>query len=503
MIYPWVAMLDPRTETDPDRLRQMAVLLEQENGRLHTELKRLAKKVADLEGANAQQVIDGVLTKLPESSKSRRNKSERRRRQRRPTKNEKKKRTEFGNRPQPELDIEEVELKLEGEACTCESCGKPLQAMAGQSEDAEYVDVVERRFVLKRIHRQKYRKSCECEQPIVTAPQPAEPETLGGRYSIAFAASVATEKYQNHMPLRRQQRKMAGEGLEVTAQSLFACLWALCHRVSATYDALQHEVKRATTVHIDETGWPALNAADETRQLWGMTSEHGAYYRLLDNRSHEGAKLMLGDYSGIVLSDGLKVYDKASRESDWSQAGCWAHARRYLVECEPNFPEVTEPLDWIDELFRIEREVDEAPNEERLAIRTRRRDQESRPIANKLKVWLFAARPPAGTDLHTAVHYILGQWDKLAVFLDEPAVPMSNNAAERALRAGVIGRKNYNGTRSKRGELVTATLYSLIETARICGLKPGDYLVAVAKHDLLHPGEPLLPADYLRRSQPA
>ncbi len=73
----------------------------------------------------------------------------------------------------------------------------------------------------------------------------------------------------------------------------------------------------------------------------------------------------------------------------------------------------------------------------------------------------------------------------------------SNNAAERALRSGVIGRKNFNGTRSKRGEIVTATLYSLLESARIAGISPRDYLVAVATHDIPHPGKPLLPVDYL------
>jgi len=75
---------------------------------------------------------------------------------------------------------------------------------------------------------------------------------------------------------------------------------------------------------------------------------------------------------------------------------------------------------------------------------------------------------------------------------------MTNNWAERELRAGVIGRKNYNGTRSPRGELVAANLYSIIGTAMIWGIDPADYLEAIVRHERENPGSPLLPADYQR-----
>lgn len=300
-------------------------------------------------------------------------------------------------------------------------------------------------------------------------------------------------------------------GLELSANVLFSCLWALASRVSATYEAIQSDVLTAKAVHIDETGWPALNAKEEVRQLWGLTSEQGAYFRLLSNRSHEGAATMLRDYDGWVLSDGLKVYDKAGRLYGYNVAGCWSHGRRYFFNCEADFPEVTEVLDWMDELFRIEREiVEDAPNTQFLAYRQAERDTRSRPLVEKIERWVMECRPPPGTKLKKAVNYLRGQFPKLKRFLNHPEIPLSNNLAEQILRSGVIGRKNYQGTRSKRGEIVVCMMYTVLETARIRGINGREYLEAIARHDLAEderekntPADefvrtPLLPADFIR-----
>jgi hypothetical protein len=78
---------------------------------------------------------------------------------------------------------------------------------------------------------------------------------------------------------------------------------------------------------------------------------------------------------------------------------------------------------------------------------------------------------------------------------------MTNNDAERALRAGVIGRKNFNGTRSRRGEVMTGMMYTLCSTAKIWGINPAEYIEAVVRHELANPGIPLLPHDYLNQRE--
>ncbi len=85
----------------------------------------------------------------------------------------------------------------------------------------------------------------------------------------------------------------------------------------------------------------------------------------------------------------------------------------------------------------------------------------------------------------------------LTLFLDDPAVPLDNNGTERALRGVVLGRKNHYGSRSERGTKVAALFYSLIDTAKLCGVEPRDYLLQAAKIAIEVPGTVLLPHDLL------
>ena len=74
--------------------------------------------------------------------------------------------------------------------------------------------------------------------------------------------------------------------------------------------------------------------------------------------------------------------------------------------------------------------------------------------------------------LGKAIEYMLNLWGGLTIFLDDPRVPLDNNAAERALRSVVVGRKNHCGSRSKRGTQVAALFYTLLETAKLSKVDP-------------------------------
>ncbi len=86
-----------------------------------------------------------------------------------------------------------------------------------------------------------------------------------------------------------------------------------------------------------------------------------------------------------------------------------------------------------------------------------------------------------------------GMWETgLLRFLDDPNVPIDNNATERCLRGVVIGRKNHYGSRSERGTQVAALFYTLIESAKLAGVGPHTYL-RVATHAALRDGAVLFP----------
>ena len=94
-----------------------------------------------------------------------------------------------------------------------------------------------------------------------------------------------------------------------------------------------------------------------------------------------------------------------------------------------------------------------------------------------------------------ALNYMLKLWSGLTVFLDNPDVPLDNNAAERALRGVVVGRKNHYGSRSKRGTEVAALFYTMMETAKLSGIDARTYLRQAATRAIKKPGTVTLPSD--------
>ncbi len=114
--------------------------------------------------------------------------------------------------------------------------------------------------------------------------------------------------------------------------------------------------------------------------------------------------------------------------------------------------------------------------DELLAQRRRLRDERSRSIVGEIQTWALAQRALPESSLGKAIGYLLGLWRGLTRFLDDPRIPLDNNRTERGLRGVVLGRKNHYGSRSRRGLDVAALFYSLIESAKVCGVEPKAYL---------------------------
>ncbi|MDB4991427.1 MAG: hypothetical protein JWN04_6605 [Myxococcaceae bacterium] len=145
------------------------------------------------------------------------------------------------------------------------------------------------------------------------------------------------------------------------------------------------------------------------------------------------------------------------------------HARRPLVEAEESYPEASEALDLIGELFVIERDLpdwqcitDERLQAQALALIRETRQARSKPLVEALAAWAKAQRALKGSKLGDAITYLHNQWEGLVRFLEEPRVPLSNNSAERSLRGPVVGRKNFAECKSVRGTEVASVLYTLL-----------------------------------------
>jgi len=397
-----------------------------------------------------------------------------------------------GPRPQLELPIIEKLHELPETDRGCPVCGGTLSEMSGQCEEAEEVTVVERRFVLVMHMRKKYR--CRCNACVVTAPGPPKLQP-GARYSPEFAVEVAASKYLDHMPLERQARIMRREGLSVDSQTLWDQLNVLSHHLRPIYDALGAQVLASPLLHADETYWRLMNGNLPKRWwVWGLSTPETAFYKILDNRSKKSAEIVLNGYHGTVVVDGYGVYGALARAGPgFKLVHCWAHVRRKFHDIEEHFPtESKVMLDLIRELYAVEKAAGDD-----LALRGRLRGERSRETIDHIHTWACEQTPLPKSGLGRAISYMLKLWPGLIVFLDDPVVPLDNNAIERGLRGIVVGRKNHYGSKSRRGIEVAAILYSLFESAKLCGVEPKAYVLKAMLAAIANPGTVTLPQESL------
>jgi hypothetical protein len=121
------------------------------------------------------------------------------------------------------------------------------------------------------------------------------------------------------------------------------------------------------------------------------------------------------------------------------------------------------------------------------------RAEQAAAIVAELRGWAHRQRALPESSLGKAIAYMVGPWPGLTRFLEDPRVPLDNNATERGLRGVIVGRKNHYGSRSQRGTEVAALFYSLIESAKLCGVEPTAYLLRAVRAALTTPGTATLP----------
>jgi transposase len=409
-----------------------------------------------------------------------------------------------GPKEQPLLPISTVTHTLPEDQRTCPVCQGQLEPMGEQTEDSEEITVIEASYQVVTHRRQKYR--CRCNASVVTAPGPLK-LTPGGRYSPEFAVHVAESKYLDHLPLERQARAMGRKGLDVDSQTLWDQLGALARHLTPTYEALCRRVLASDVVFMDETHWRLMDADGSHRWwTWCVASEDAAAYWIRGQRSRDAAEAVLGGYRGVLMSDGYAVYEALARGSPTvTSVHCWAHVRRKFIEAESSFPEECQrAITWIGDLYAVERQVPALPRTapaeakaDALALRSRLRGERSRSIIDELRGWAYETKPVTlpQSSLGKAIEYMLSLWLGLTVFLANPRVPLDNNAAERALRGLVVGRKNHYGSHSRLGAEVAAILYTLFETAKISGVDPHRYVLEATRRAIASPGTVTLPED--------
>lgn len=382
-------------------------------------------------------------------------------------------------------DIDEADKVCE---CGCQKvrCGE---------ETCEKYDVIPPTFRVIRHIRPKYAcRNCEgteSEKPAVMI-APAPPTLIPkGNATAGLIAYIVIMKFADALPLYRQEKILARHGVHIPRATL--CNWVIM--ASECCDPLIRLLKRELSsgplINIDETTVQVHNEIGRKNTgnsyMWtfcGGPPETPVYLFHYDpTRRSQVAKNYLGDYRGYVQTDGYPGYDFLDRFKHIHHVGCLAHARRMFVDAAKAVPKKQGVISHADEavkifgrLYQVEKKMRE--DEMTVEAKTAYREEHARPILDEFKSWLdensLITTPQSA--LGKAISYTLGQWPRLIRYMDQGFITPDNNRAENAIRPFVVGRKNWLFSDTPKGAHASATLYSLIETAKANSIEPYQYL---------------------------
>ncbi|HEY1742296.1 MAG TPA: IS66 family transposase [Granulicella sp.] len=396
-------------------------------------------------------------------------------------------------RPLPEHLPCEVHTHLPLEDA-CSQCGGELRKLG--EDVSEMLEYVPASFKVLRHVRPKL--SCTKCDVIVEAPTPSRPIERG-LAGPGLLAHVLVSKYADHCPLYRQSEIYARAGVDLDRSTLADWVGATSHLLTPLVDKVRDHVLAASKLHADDTPVPVLAPGmgkTKTARLWTYVRDDrpaaentppAVWFAYSEDRRGEHPKQHLSRFSGILQADGYAGFHHLYEGGRIVEAACWAHVRRkfYDIHVANGSAIAAEAIERIGLLYVIEREIRGRSVDIRLEIRQAR----ARPLIDDLHRWLnkTLAGLSRKSDTAVAIRYALSRWRALTRYLDNGRIELDNSAAERALRAVALGRKNYLFAGSDAGGERAAAIYTLLGTAKLNGLDPELYLRHVLERIADHP----------------
>ena len=392
---------------------------------------------------------------------------------------------------------EHLPREIETHHPPCEACPDCGGALRPLGEDvAEMLEYVPARFRVIRHVRPKL--SCTRCDSIVQAEAPSRP-IARGLAGPGLLAHVLIAKYADHLPLYRQAEMYAREGVELERSTLADWVGGSSRLLAPLHDALHRHVMTANKLHADDTPVPVLAPGEgktKLGRLWtyvrddrpaGNPAAPAVWFAYSPDRRGQHPHRHLADFTGTLQADGYAGFNHLYASGRMQEAACWAHVRRKFFDLQQAHasPLASEAIEQIARLYAIEKEIRGRPPDERRVVRNTR----ARPLLTSLHDWLQTSLKKLSRKSETAaaIGYALGHWPALLRYCDDGNIEIDNNAAERALRAVALGRKNYLFAGSDTGGERAAAIYSLIGSAKLNGLDPVAYLRHVLTRIADHP----------------
>jgi len=249
----------------------------------------------------------------------------------------------------------------------------------------------------------------------------------------------------------------------------------------------------AEKIHGDDTPVPVLEPGlgrTRTGRLWvyvrddrlfcGPAPPAAAYFYSPDRGGEHPAQHLAG-FAGFLQADAYAgfeaLYDqrRAAGKKPITEVACWAHCRRKIFEVwEMTKSTVAKAgLDRIALIYAIEDKARFAPPAERLAHRA-----DTIPLIDAFFAWAETTerKLSARSGLAEALRYMIKRRTALSRFATDARLEADNNIAENAIRCIALGRRNWLFAGSNSGGARAASMYSILQTAKLNGVNPEAYL---------------------------
>jgi len=388
------------------------------------------------------------------------------------------------------LPRETVECVLNSEEAICDICESEMKII-GKKKVRSEMEYIPAKLVMKDYVQYIY-KCMDCgkndeypEDVICSAPVPA-PVLKHSIASPSIVAWIMYQKYKLSVPLYRQEEYFQRMGAELKRDIM--AYWVIrCAEdwLKPLYDRMHQQLIQYSIIMSDETTWQVNHEegkkASSKSYIWIHRSGSCEgppiiLYEYTKTRSGDHAKEFLEGFHGFHVSDAYAGYEKVE---GITRCLCFSHLRRYYIDAIPLDSGKKEISGsggaigraYCDKLFRLERKWKELTPEER----KKNRLIYSVPVLEEFFAW--AESTITGQEnLKKAINYTLNHKKYFTNFLLDGRIPLSNNLSEIAVKPVALTRKNALFSDSVDGAIATATVFSIINTAKANRLDPYKYL---------------------------
>jgi transposase len=382
------------------------------------------------------------------------------------------------------LPVVEDLRELPADQRVCPQCGAALSP--SDTEDSEQIEI-EVRAYRRRIRRRRYQRTCTCSNcPRTVTATPAPKLIPKGVLGVSIWVEILLDKFASHRPTERLLGQWQLLGLDVAAGTVASGLERLEPLFQPLYDALLERNAASPFAQADETRWMVF-AAQEGKTgyrwwLWVFLGEDTVVFRLDPTRSHEVPEGHFpADARAVLMVDRYSAY-KAMAQVKLGNVVlvfCWAHVRRDFVTVGKGWPEHKKwALAWLDRIRALYRN-----DRRRRSVKGDGAEFTAADIELRQTVEAMQAQantelgdPKLPTPCRKVLESLREHWDGLTRFLNDPRIPLDNNASERRARGPALGRKNYYGSGALWSGRLAAALFSLFATLSLAKLNVRTWL---------------------------